>query len=445
MVSELSARLMRGHNYNAPTSAYQTKKIFADLAGCRSSAVVSPNGSQPDEPMTSITACTEKLHQISQGGRRKVNPHNAQQDQGCFKRRKIDELSFAASHVKEDLAKSGLPFPSLDASLSHHIDLGEKATKQAVKRVCAKSVASSPFLTNAVGPSCSKAATMIDFGNLFAATFDSYGTTKNHSGTTVVSSGSSICSDNKSNISSDGDSIVIPARLEDALLQKTQRAACKVTTPEEDTAASVATDSQRRAIYANPITIREAFENSNEARLVTLSFAPFLVVHANPAYTEKTGLSPADILGKPFHEVIQDKVLKATTAKASALTSLHEQVTSLNQYHKATADSMDARIKVAVVGPENQKGNMDRSYFSHYMVALVEEQPEAPAVTDDDSADSSSGEEASLQDSDMAMLESAMDSDDDEDDVIDALEIPPLPPILEASIPAMRLHCGVMG
>ena len=49
-----------------------------------------------------------------------------------------------------------------------------------------------------------------------------------------------------------------------------------------------------------------------------MSFAPFLVVHINPAYTRMTGLTPADILGKPFHEVIEDPSIKASTAKAAA-------------------------------------------------------------------------------------------------------------------------------
>ena len=62
-------------------------------------------------------------------------------------------------------------------------------------------------------------------------------------------------------------------------------------------------------------------------RLVTLSSAPFLVVHANPQYSCITGNTPADVLGKPLHEIIQDPTCKATTAKTHSLASLNKQVT----------------------------------------------------------------------------------------------------------------------
>lgn len=172
---------------------------------------------------------------------------------------------------------------------------------------------------------------------------------------------------------------------------------------------------------------------------MTLSFAPFLVVHVNPAYTDMTGRSPADILGKPFHEVIEDRTVKAATAKASSLTSLHEQVTSLQQGRKtADDDTKECLIQVAVVGPENKDRStkFDRNSVTHYMISLVEEdEPEATTVTDDDTS-SEEGASASVTASEATM-------DDDTTGVIDAMVLPPLLPILEPS--HMRFHCGVMG
>jgi PAS domain-containing protein len=469
-LSELSARLTRSHNYNASTSAYkyQTNKIFADLeSNNRSTAVVSPTHSTL--PLTTLSARTEKLHQISENSRSKKLArgvdvtYSSTKDGSCFKRRKIDELQFAASQVKEDLLKSGLPFPSLDLSLHHHIDLDEALTRRGVQRVCAKSVASSPFLIPNCVNTVSADATMFDFENLFASTYDCYGTIKN-SGTnsaTVVSVISSTCSENM-----EVGSVIAPL-LDDALLRADDVAASEEA--DKASVATVATAHQRRAIYANPITIREAFENSGEARyvllcadllcllliyetkqltillfftcrLVTLSFAPFLVVHVNPAYTDMTGISPADILGKPFHEVIEDRTVKAATSKASSLTSLHEQVTSLQQGRKTDDDdTKECRIEVAVVGPENKDRTaaFDPNSVTHYMISLVEEdEPEATTVTDDDSS-SEAEASASVTASEAAMFESSMD--DDTTDAINARLLPILEP------PSMRFHCGVMG
>jgi PAS domain-containing protein len=176
---------------------------------------------------------------------------------------------------------------------------------------------------------------------------------------------------------------------------------------------------------------------------VTLSFAPFLVVHVNPAYTDMTGLSPADILGKPFHEVIEERTVKAATAKASSLTSLHEHVTRLQLGKKTTDyDTKECRIQVAVVFPENKdrSAKFDRNSVTHYMISLEEDEPEATTVTDDDSS-SEDGASASVTASESAMFESSLD--DGAIDAIDVIVLPPILPILEPS--SMHFHCGVMG
>jgi hypothetical protein len=272
MVSELSARLMRGHNYNASTSAYQTNKIFADLASNNgSTAVVSPT-SITSSPMSSIDACTEKLYQISENSRSKklarVN-EAAYKDGSCFKRRKIHELQFAASQVKEDLERSGLPFPSLDLSLRHHIDLDEALTRKGVQRVCAQSVASSPFLTPNCVNICSAGVTMLDFESLFASTKNCYGVVKNTctSNATVVSTTSRTCSETMEGASN------VATHLDDTLF----RMADVATSDETNNLCPLptATADQSRAIYDNPITIREAFENSENARYVLLCYTLF--------------------------------------------------------------------------------------------------------------------------------------------------------------------------
>ena len=166
-----------------------------------------------------------------------------------------------------------------------------------------------------------------------------------------------------------------------------------------------------------------------------MSFAPFLVVHVNPAYTRMTGLSPADILGKPFHEVIEDPTCKSNTAKAYSLTSLHEKVTSFaHAKGGADANNIQFAINVSVVGPEpaDRPASWDhKNAVTHYMIAL-EEPPkdDKPEVV---STSSILPPEASTVASTIAA----------------PLVIAPPVPIFEtpnlAHIPTMRLHCGVMG
>lgn len=172
-------------------------------------------------------------------------------------------------------------------------------------------------------------------------------------------------------------------------------------------------------------------------RIVTLSFAPFLVVHVNPAYTRVTGLSPADILGKPFHEVIEDAACKVNTAKASSLTRLHESVTSfLHAKGDVEVDNNKFRINVSVVGPEpsDHSTSLDhKSLITHYMISMKEhEEPE----------------EEEDQELPIADPDAIIDGDNTIDAINNRLLVVPSFPILDPTValmPAMRLHCGVMG
>ena len=172
-------------------------------------------------------------------------------------------------------------------------------------------------------------------------------------------------------------------------------------------------------------------------RIVTLSFAPFLVVHINPAYTRVTGLSPADILGKPFHEVIEDPTCKANTAKASTLTGLHEKVTSFARGGSKDADNNNKfSVHVSVVGPEpsERPSYLEQKNFTHYMISLEEHQKpkEAEEVM--------SVEEMNTAVLDLDFLLPVAVSPTREEDPSDI----PVLPILD--LPStMRLHCGVMG
>ena len=92
----------------------------------------------------------------------------------CFKRRKIDELRFAASRVKEDLEKGGLPFPSIHANKPRALE-GFDIDMSCVRLLSAKNVSTSPFLTTVAGKRSFDRMDEID--QLFTATRKVYSKT----------------------------------------------------------------------------------------------------------------------------------------------------------------------------------------------------------------------------------------------------------------------------
>ena len=269
MVSELSARPSRGQMLADDNNAGYMEESSA--------AVVSDV-----EPMMTISACTEKLSQQAmppnktsrRGTVRFADNHTSTSgSDGCFKRRKIDDLHFAASRVKQDLERGGLSFPALDASLRHHLLMdcsnyylksNNQEHARGIQRLCSKAVAASPFLTTMQGTSCSKQATVGDLENLFSVTYDAYskpnsaGSSSSGGNASDLSSICSLTSETDSSPTNNNSIHRMAPLLEDTLANKqnTSASTAAVSTPEID------------AVYSNPISIRDAFENTCEPRYV---------------------------------------------------------------------------------------------------------------------------------------------------------------------------------
>ena len=116
-------------------------------------------------------------------------------------------------------------------------------------------------------------------------------------------------------------------------------------------------------------------------RLVTLSFAPFLIIHANSAFTRMTGIKAKDILGKQLREVFKDKRCKAMAANVSSLAGMHEQLTSVATSRQDKG--FDCRLNIAMVGADTD----DSVPATHCMIAL------------NSSTTAASGNEGSIQES----------------------------------------------
>ena len=209
MVSELSARLLKGHSISYTTSKpLAPGKSFSGFSSASSSASSGPESQNPSLEPRSLSDRSSSMNNNYSADR--VTNRDA-----CFKRRKIDELRFAASRVKEDLEKGGLPFPSIHANKPRALE-GFDIDMSCVRLLSAKNVSTSPFLTAPTGKRSFDRMDEID--QLFTATRKVYSKrwTQGDGIDWDQSSAGSLTSDSESSCAVD-----ISPLLEDALKYRT--------------------------------------------------------------------------------------------------------------------------------------------------------------------------------------------------------------------------------
>ena len=146
MVSELSARLLKGYSISYTTSKpLAPAKCFSGFGGASSSGSTSSSDPESQNPSVEPRSLSDQSSSIYNQSSEPVSNRDA-----CFKRRKIDELRFAASRVKDDLEKGGLPFPSVHANKPRALE-GFDINMNSVSLLSAKKVSSSPFLSAFAG------------------------------------------------------------------------------------------------------------------------------------------------------------------------------------------------------------------------------------------------------------------------------------------------------
>ena len=115
---------------------------------------------------------------------------------------------------------------------------------------------------------------------------------------------------------------------------------------------------------------------------MTLSFAPFIVVHVNTSYTRLTGYSSAKVLGRPLHECVGGNCkdwLESSRKSPHPVATLHERFTTVpskgssrTKYH----------LQVSFVGPQLEgKKDVDTNIVTHYSICFMTDQG-APAEND---------------------------------------------------------------
>lgn len=350
MASELSKRLMRG-GLSPSSSAEGLSK---------------PSSEDTNSTLSSWSDNSDFETRESPFPARIENP--LEDRENCFKRRKLDELTYAASRVKEDLEKGGLSFPFIHTDKTHTLD-GTAVDMSSVRLLGAKSVANSPFLTPFVGGGKRDFQSTCDFGQLFSETQKAYSkrwVQDVQADWGDRSSAESLSSDSECSLAID-----IPPRLDDAL-------------DKPSTGESLNNNANKSAANMKPITMGAALGNTSEPRLVTLSFAPFLVINVNSAYIRMTGIEAKDVLGRPFQEVFKDKRCKFLAGSVSSLVSMDEQLTSV--YSKGQNKRSNCRLHVSVVGMESDNSSEPMA-TTHYMIAVESvAQTGLPSASQSDSA-----------------------------------------------------------
>jgi hypothetical protein len=232
----------------------------------------------------------------------------------CPKRRKKNEIQFAATTVKSDLARADKEFKTLQQHLEDPSILGDKnfRFKDKVKLLYSKDVSTSLVPPSNIG----KNTTTRDYASLISAASSHYPckstqvsdiksfeqnlpSGQNEWSEPSTSSISDTFSDSGSDNTNNQSSTLTPL-LEDSLEPTTKK---RKKNEKPNDAAVDSTDSM--SSVSNAITMTKILQLSKTARVVVNSFAPYSVVHFNAAFHRLSGQCANDtVIGKSFFSLL---------------------------------------------------------------------------------------------------------------------------------------------
>lgn len=189
--------------------------------------------------------------------------------QGHSIRRKIAELSFAASNAFADMEKGKLPFPKIEVNDFRKL-AGWNVDMTKVKLKSANVVGDNPFLVETkideeILQGCA------EYQKLFLATYETYEKVEGEEwGDSSTSSVTSSESDDGVNSNPDASSLVIHPRLEDALRAKSLKATEDAKPKRSSSKRKRCADLRAKIIHPLEklphITMNDALDASDEAR-----------------------------------------------------------------------------------------------------------------------------------------------------------------------------------
>lgn len=231
----------------------------------------------------------------------------------CPKRRKKNEMQFAATTVKADLARAGKEFKAIDRDLERPRILKDTNInlKDHVKLLHSNEISESLVPTSDIG----KRTTINDYAALISAVSSFYPCKPTQmsdiktfertlpAGQNAWSEPStSSVSDTLSDSGSDNttNNQALPPLLEDSLDNCGERRKKNQTIAKKE-----AEPSDHMSSFSNGITMTKILQLSKTARVVTNSFAPYSIVHANAAFHRLSGKKTNDrVVGKSFFSLL---------------------------------------------------------------------------------------------------------------------------------------------
>lgn len=388
MTSQISSRLTMSSSNTSNGSSSKDSNSHGNTAACgKPSAIASSNSGYSADGSAAATKTAppcyiDFLERNAGNGDSEKTKDQGTASQTRSNQQKAIELSYATSRAREDLKKAGLPIPAIQTQKSRNLE-GNKIDMSKVKLVMAKSVQESPFLTDGSAVMDFRAIPDLsnEYESLFAATYQSY--QKNDPGTasTWDSSASSVSSsESEDAVSMPPPALVVPALLEDALKANeaiksadAKRAGGKRKRPISCELAAAKAAKLRHA------TMNDALEASTEARVVTLAFRPFIVVHVNTAYSRLTGYSSAKVLGKPLQECLSASCKKSwmKVRVSHPVAALHDQLIPIRTKE---SKHYPCKCQATLLGSLLEgKDVVDTSSITHYSVSFLPVENSLPA------------------------------------------------------------------
>lgn len=320
MVSSLSSRLLAGRSDRASHSSSKESKnprhkhitsgsikAKRTIKNERNENSMSGYSADREGPSTYPPVVSISLHSKSKSSTR-VDAMK------CPKRRKKNEMQFAATTVKADLGRAGKGFKTV----RQHFEQSSFFVNQDIKlENHVKLVFSKDAPKLLVPPSnIGKQATVFDYTSLISAVngFYQYKPTQmsdikslekdlpsrqNTWSEPSTSSVSDTLSDYGSDNTNNQTSTLTPL-LEDSIDPRTKKRA-KKEIQRDDTVESI----ENMSPMPNAITMTSILQLSKTARILTNSFAPYSIVHANAAFHRLSGKNTNDtIIGKSFFSLL---------------------------------------------------------------------------------------------------------------------------------------------
>ncbi|CAJ1931768.1 unnamed protein product [Cylindrotheca closterium] len=281
-------------------------------------------------------------------------------DSRCPKRLKQNEMQYAASTISADLKRAGKEVERFDKEIKKTSRV--KGATIRLDRV--KLLMSGEAEDVSLESNVSATASLLDYEMLVKACFDVYPSSfpcfpatqekSDRSTSSVSDTESDSVSSNSGN-----QSLVIPPLLEDSL-----RAA-----KQGPTMANISLRSCNViSCPSNAVTMTEMLQLSKTPRLVTLSSAPFTVIHANGSLTHFLGFGADSVVGKTFSGTLASgSTVNLSECMVSSSTGNHKMI---NFKEEKTGKLIESRVKVSPIVAQ-RSSNREVATVTHFAIELI--------------------------------------------------------------------------